>query len=163
MTSDTKFGLERTYAVTQAWFVVFLFGSWRELRDFKIFCLLQKTNILLQRCARQASWPSPYLDAFGEEVGWHYPWNSYAAHRTYCCVSYKPLKCGLLDRGNRDCKRATECNLLSQPSQSTMSEKADQMSSAFESSKNPHIKAQKHRAPFLHRLAHDVQKDYLYW
>lgn len=29
--------------------------------------MIRKTNILLQRSARQASWPSPYLDAFGEE------------------------------------------------------------------------------------------------
>lgn len=30
--------------------------------------LCQKTTILLQRSARQALWPSLYLDAFGEEV-----------------------------------------------------------------------------------------------
>jgi hypothetical protein len=29
---------------------------------------VQKTTILLQRSARLAFWPSPYLDAFGEEV-----------------------------------------------------------------------------------------------
>lgn len=28
----------------------------------------QRTDILLQRCERQTLWPSPYLDAFGEEV-----------------------------------------------------------------------------------------------
>lgn len=28
----------------------------------------QRTTILLQRSARQAPWPSPYLDTFGEEV-----------------------------------------------------------------------------------------------
>ncbi|XP_024387527.1 E3 ubiquitin-protein ligase PRT6 isoform X2 [Physcomitrium patens] len=32
-----------------------------------IFLMLRKTNILLLRCGRQAMWPSPYLDAFGEE------------------------------------------------------------------------------------------------
>jgi hypothetical protein len=32
------------------------------------FFFFQKTNILLQRSARLAFWPSPYLDAFGEEV-----------------------------------------------------------------------------------------------
>ncbi|XP_072959504.1 E3 ubiquitin-protein ligase PRT6 isoform X1 [Typha angustifolia] len=32
-----------------------------------VFLLVRKTTILLQRSARQASWPSPYLDAFGEE------------------------------------------------------------------------------------------------
>ncbi|CAM6107115.1 unnamed protein product [Calypogeia fissa] len=32
-----------------------------------VFLMLRKTNILLQRCERQAFWPSPYLDAFGEE------------------------------------------------------------------------------------------------
>ncbi|KAL6987618.1 RING-type E3 ubiquitin transferase [Sarracenia purpurea var. burkii] len=31
------------------------------------FLLIRKTTILLQRSARQALWPSPYLDAFGEE------------------------------------------------------------------------------------------------
>ncbi|KAH7866689.1 hypothetical protein Vadar_023643 [Vaccinium darrowii] len=31
------------------------------------FLLIKKTVILLQRAARQATWPSPYLDAFGEE------------------------------------------------------------------------------------------------
>lgn len=34
----------------------------------KVVLFLQRTNILLQRCERQAMWPSPYLDAFGEEV-----------------------------------------------------------------------------------------------
>ncbi|KAJ7950320.1 E3 ubiquitin-protein ligase PRT6 [Quillaja saponaria] len=32
-----------------------------------IFLLIRRTTILLQRSARQAPWPSPYLDAFGEE------------------------------------------------------------------------------------------------
>ncbi|KAG6540804.1 hypothetical protein Mapa_017828 [Marchantia paleacea] len=32
-----------------------------------VFLMLRRTNILLQRCERQANWPSPYLDAFGEE------------------------------------------------------------------------------------------------
>jgi hypothetical protein len=32
-----------------------------------VFLMIRKTNILLQRSARQAPWPSPYLDAFGEE------------------------------------------------------------------------------------------------
>ncbi|KAF8397487.1 hypothetical protein HHK36_016404 [Tetracentron sinense] len=32
-----------------------------------VFLLIRKTTILLQRAARQAHWPSPYLDAFGEE------------------------------------------------------------------------------------------------
>lgn len=32
-----------------------------------VFLMIKKTNILLQRCARQAYWPSPYLDSFGEE------------------------------------------------------------------------------------------------
>ncbi|XP_022745018.1 E3 ubiquitin-protein ligase PRT6-like isoform X2 [Durio zibethinus] len=32
-----------------------------------VFLLIRRTTILLQRCARQAPWPSPYLDAFGEE------------------------------------------------------------------------------------------------
>ncbi|KAK3038512.1 hypothetical protein RJ639_029312, partial [Escallonia herrerae] len=32
-----------------------------------VFLLIRKTTVLLQRSARQAPWPSPYLDAFGEE------------------------------------------------------------------------------------------------
>lgn len=32
-----------------------------------VFLLTRRTTILLQRSARQAPWPSPYLDAFGEE------------------------------------------------------------------------------------------------
>ncbi|MCO5595671.1 hypothetical protein L7F22_049716 [Adiantum nelumboides] len=32
-----------------------------------VFLMIKKTNILLQRSARQAYWPSPYLDDFGEE------------------------------------------------------------------------------------------------
>ncbi|KAM3325472.1 hypothetical protein P3S67_000597 [Capsicum chacoense] len=32
-----------------------------------VFLLIRKTTILLQRSARQAPWPSPYLDVFGEE------------------------------------------------------------------------------------------------
>ncbi|CAN4109660.1 unnamed protein product [Withania somnifera] len=32
-----------------------------------VFLLIRKTTVLLQRSARQFSWPSPYLDAFGEE------------------------------------------------------------------------------------------------
>ncbi|XP_021886840.1 E3 ubiquitin-protein ligase PRT6 [Carica papaya] len=32
-----------------------------------VFLSIRRTTILLQRCARQSPWPSPYLDAFGEE------------------------------------------------------------------------------------------------
>ncbi|XP_059296404.1 E3 ubiquitin-protein ligase PRT6-like isoform X1 [Lycium ferocissimum] len=32
-----------------------------------VFLLIRKTTVLLQRSARQAQWPSPYLDTFGEE------------------------------------------------------------------------------------------------
>lgn len=32
-----------------------------------VFLLIRKTMIQLQRCARRSLWPSPYLDAFGEE------------------------------------------------------------------------------------------------
>ncbi|KAJ4970512.1 hypothetical protein NE237_003611 [Protea cynaroides] len=32
-----------------------------------VFLLVRRTTILLQRSARQSPWPSPYLDAFGEE------------------------------------------------------------------------------------------------
>lgn len=37
--------------------------------DYALFNLdLQRTTVLLQRSLRESSWPSPYLDAFGEEV-----------------------------------------------------------------------------------------------
>ncbi|KAG8374331.1 hypothetical protein BUALT_Bualt11G0120600 [Buddleja alternifolia] len=44
-------------------------GVFLLIRDNNSFSryILQKTTILLQRSARQAPWPSPYLDAFGEE------------------------------------------------------------------------------------------------
>ncbi|XP_057971426.1 E3 ubiquitin-protein ligase PRT6 [Malania oleifera] len=32
-----------------------------------VFLLIRKTTVLLQRSGRRAPWPSPYLDAFGEE------------------------------------------------------------------------------------------------
>ncbi|GAA0163551.1 ubiquitin-protein ligase [Lithospermum erythrorhizon] len=32
-----------------------------------VFLLIRKTTVLLQRSGRQALWPSPYLDSFGEE------------------------------------------------------------------------------------------------
>lgn len=32
-----------------------------------VFLMVRKTTILLQRAARQANWPSPYLDVYGEE------------------------------------------------------------------------------------------------
>ncbi|KAH7287171.1 hypothetical protein KP509_32G041800 [Ceratopteris richardii] len=32
-----------------------------------VFLMIKRTNVLLQRFARQAYWPSPYLDDFGEE------------------------------------------------------------------------------------------------
>ncbi|XP_020227351.1 E3 ubiquitin-protein ligase PRT6 isoform X1 [Cajanus cajan] len=32
-----------------------------------VFLLIKRTTILLQRSARQAPWPSPYLDSYGEE------------------------------------------------------------------------------------------------
>ncbi|KAL4284787.1 hypothetical protein GQ457_16G022680 [Hibiscus cannabinus] len=35
--------------------------------DTGVFLLIRRTTISLQIYARQASWPSPYLDAFGEE------------------------------------------------------------------------------------------------
>ncbi|TVU21867.1 hypothetical protein EJB05_31538 [Eragrostis curvula] len=41
--------------------------AWQCGAGVGIFLLVRKTTILLQRSARLAFWPSPYLDAFGEE------------------------------------------------------------------------------------------------
>lgn len=47
-------------------FLVVVPNRYIDIDSLSLLC--QKTTILLQRSARQAPWPSPYLDAFGEEV-----------------------------------------------------------------------------------------------
>ncbi|KAI7750000.1 hypothetical protein M8C21_021218, partial [Ambrosia artemisiifolia] len=48
-----------------------------------------KTTILLQRSARQARWPSPYLDAFGEEdIGMHRGRPLYLNEERYAALSH---------------------------------------------------------------------------
>uniref|UniRef100_A0A0D9UWR3 E3 ubiquitin-protein ligase n=1 Tax=Leersia perrieri TaxID=77586 RepID=A0A0D9UWR3_9ORYZ len=54
-----------------------------------IFLLVRKTTILLQRSVRLAFWPSPYLDAFGEE---DHDMNRgkplYLSHERYAALTY---------------------------------------------------------------------------
>ncbi|XVF55280.1 hypothetical protein PTKIN_Ptkin06aG0024300 [Pterospermum kingtungense] len=58
-----------------------------------VFLLIRRTTILLQRCARQASWPSPYLDAFGEEdIGMHRGKPLYLNEERYAALSYMVLR-----------------------------------------------------------------------
>ncbi|KAI3694484.1 hypothetical protein L1987_77449 [Smallanthus sonchifolius] len=54
-----------------------------------IFLLIRKTKILLQRSACQALWPSPYLDAFGEEdMGMHRGKPLYLNEERYAALSH---------------------------------------------------------------------------
>ncbi|KAI3787070.1 hypothetical protein L1987_41256 [Smallanthus sonchifolius] len=54
-----------------------------------VFLLIRKTKILLQRSARQALWPSPYLDAFGEEdMGMHRGKPLYLNEERYAALSH---------------------------------------------------------------------------
>ncbi|KAH9672311.1 E3 ubiquitin-protein ligase PRT6 [Citrus sinensis] len=52
-----------------------------------------RTTILLQRCARQAPWPSPYLDAFGEEdIEMHRGKPLYLNEERYAALTYMGKK-----------------------------------------------------------------------
>ncbi|XP_062095624.1 E3 ubiquitin-protein ligase PRT6 [Humulus lupulus] len=66
-----------------------------------IFLLIKRTTILLQRSARQAPWPSLYLDAFGEEdidMGRGKP--LYLNDERYAALTYMVASHGL-DRSSR--------------------------------------------------------------
>ncbi|KAF2288678.1 hypothetical protein GH714_010354 [Hevea brasiliensis] len=54
-----------------------------------VFLLIKRTTILLQRCARQAPWPSPYLDAYGEEdIEMHRGKPLYLNEERYATLTY---------------------------------------------------------------------------
>nr|XP_043618780.1 E3 ubiquitin-protein ligase PRT6 isoform X1 [Erigeron canadensis] len=66
-----------------------------------IFLLIRKTTILLQRSARQARWPSPYLDAFGEEdIEMNRGKPLYLNEERYASLSYMVASHGL-DRSSK--------------------------------------------------------------
>ncbi|PPR85992.1 hypothetical protein GOBAR_AA34699 [Gossypium barbadense] len=66
-----------------------------------VFLLIRRTTILLQRCARQAPWPSPYLDAFGEEdIEMHRGKPLYLNEERYAALTYMVASHGL-DRSSK--------------------------------------------------------------
>ncbi|KDP35634.1 hypothetical protein JCGZ_09072 [Jatropha curcas] len=66
-----------------------------------VFLLIKRTTILLQRCARQAPWPSPYLDAFGEEdTEMHRGKPLYLNEERYAALTYMVASHGL-DRSSK--------------------------------------------------------------
>ncbi|MBA0684471.1 hypothetical protein Goari_026056, partial [Gossypium aridum] len=61
-----------------------------------VFLLIRGTTILLQRCAQQARWPSPYLDVFGEEdIEMHRGKPLYLNEERYAALSYMVASHGL--------------------------------------------------------------------
>ncbi|XVE96880.1 hypothetical protein REPUB_Repub02eG0261800 [Reevesia pubescens] len=61
-----------------------------------VFLLIRRTTILLQRCARQGPWPSPYLDAFGEEdIEMHRGKPLYLNEERYAALTYMVASHGL--------------------------------------------------------------------
>ncbi|XP_071726695.1 E3 ubiquitin-protein ligase PRT6-like isoform X2 [Rutidosis leptorrhynchoides] len=66
-----------------------------------VFLLIRKTTILLQRSARQARWPSPYLDKFGEEdIEMHRGKPLYLNEERYAALSHMVASHGL-DRSSK--------------------------------------------------------------
>ncbi|KAL5549950.1 hypothetical protein UlMin_000126 [Ulmus minor] len=66
-----------------------------------VFLLIKRTTILLQRSARQAPWPSPYLDAFGEEdIEMHRGKPLYLNEERYAALTYMVASHGL-DRSSK--------------------------------------------------------------
>ncbi|XVF08093.1 hypothetical protein REPUB_Repub06bG0196400 [Reevesia pubescens] len=66
-----------------------------------VFLLIRRTTILLQRCARQAPWSSPYLDAFGEEdIEMHRGKPLYLNEERYAALAYMVASHGL-DRSSK--------------------------------------------------------------
>ncbi|KAF8042407.1 hypothetical protein BT93_A0898 [Corymbia citriodora subsp. variegata] len=61
-----------------------------------VFLLIKRTMILFQRSARQALWPSPYLDAFGEEdIDLHRGKPLYLNEERYAALTYMVASHGL--------------------------------------------------------------------
>ncbi|XP_023539127.1 E3 ubiquitin-protein ligase PRT6-like [Cucurbita pepo subsp. pepo] len=66
-----------------------------------VFLLIRRTTILLQRSARQSPWPSPYLDAFGEEdIEMRRGKPLYLNEERYAALSYM-VACHGLDRNSK--------------------------------------------------------------
>ncbi|KAH6824842.1 hypothetical protein C2S53_010917 [Perilla frutescens var. hirtella] len=66
-----------------------------------VFLLIRRTTILLQRSARQAPWPSPYLDAFGEEdVEMHRGKPLFLSQERYAALTHMVASHGL-DRSSK--------------------------------------------------------------
>ncbi|KAL1546338.1 RING-type E3 ubiquitin transferase [Salvia divinorum] len=72
-----------------------------------VFLLIRRTTILLQRSARQAPWPSPYLDAFGEEdVEMHRGKPLFLSQERYAALSHMVASHGL-DRSSKVLRQTT--------------------------------------------------------
>ncbi|XP_009596027.1 E3 ubiquitin-protein ligase PRT6 isoform X1 [Nicotiana tomentosiformis] len=72
-----------------------------------VFLLIRKTTILLQRSARQAPWPSPYLDAFGEEdIEMHRGKPLYLNEERYAALTHMVASHGL-DRSSKVLRQTT--------------------------------------------------------
>ncbi|XP_027071493.2 E3 ubiquitin-protein ligase PRT6 isoform X1 [Coffea arabica] len=72
-----------------------------------VFLLIRKTSILLQRSARQAPWPSPYLDAFGEEdKEMHRGKPLYLSEERYAALTHMVASHGL-DRSSKVLRQTT--------------------------------------------------------
>lgn len=72
-----------------------------------VFLLVKRTTILLQRSARQAPWPSPYLDVFGEEdVEMHRGKPLFLNQERYAALSHMVASHGL-DRSSKVLRQTT--------------------------------------------------------
>ncbi|XAR68944.1 Carboxypeptidase U [Bertholletia excelsa] len=72
-----------------------------------VFLLIRKTTILLQRSARQALWPSPYLDVFGEEdIEMHRGKPLYLNEERYAVLAHMVASHGL-DRSSKVLRQTT--------------------------------------------------------
>ncbi|KAF5471656.1 hypothetical protein F2P56_008431 [Juglans regia] len=77
-----------------------------------VFLLIRRTTILLQRCARQAPWPSPYLDAFGEEdIEMHRGKPLYLNEERYAALTYMVASHGL-DQSSKVLRQTTISSLF---------------------------------------------------
>lgn len=72
-----------------------------------VFLLIRKTTILLQRSARHAPWPSPYLDAFGEEdIDMHRGKPLYLNKERYAALTHM-VACHGLDQSSEVLRQTT--------------------------------------------------------
>ncbi|PIN03040.1 putative ubiquitin-protein ligase of the N-recognin family [Handroanthus impetiginosus] len=72
-----------------------------------VFLLIRRTTIVLQRSARQAPWPSPYLDAFGEEdVEMHRGKPLFLNEERYAALTHMVASHGL-DRSSKVLRQTT--------------------------------------------------------